>query len=630
MCGIVGYSHVNPSDHADPVVLADMCGTIIHRGPDDQGIYTHGPTGLAMRRLSIIDLHTGHQPIANETGTVWIVQNGEIYNYQELAQWLLQRGHRLSTSSDTEVIVHLYEELGERCLDRLRGMFAFAIWDQDQSSLFLARDRLGVKPLYYYWDEERLVFGSELKTLLAHPDVDVSINVTAIETFLRYSYIPDPQTIFTRIKKLPPAHSLVLKNGKLSLECYWHGLRPHPAELTELPEPDALARLEQLLEEAVKLRMISDVPVGAFLSGGVDSSLVVALMARQTSRPVRTFSIGFADSVYNELPYARQVAEHVGTDHQELIVEPQNCDVIERLVSHFDEPFGDVSALPMYFLCQMAARSVKVALSGDGGDELFAGYERYAVALQQQQRERLPASVRRACGWVGERMFDGAKGKRFLQNVALSGPDQYRDSMTYIPEALVRRILAPDIVATLTGSFGGDQLSRHFETVGNQPWLAQLQYVDGQSYLPADVMTKVDRMSMAHSLEAREPLLDHHLAEFAVCLPMALRVQHGMGKYLLKRVAERYLPTSIVHRKKQGFGVPLEHWFKGDLREYVQDILFDQQARQRGLFNLNVVKDLIARYESGRSEYAHTIWLLVVLEVWCRLYQPRMAFQEVR
>lgn len=629
MCGIVGYSHVSPSEHADPVILADMCGTIIHRGPDDQGIYTHGQTGLAMRRLSIIDLHTGHQPIANETETVWIVQNGEIYNYQELAQWLLQRGHRLRTASDTEVIVHLYEELGERCLDRLRGMFAFAIWDQVQSSLFLARDRLGVKPLYYYWDEARLVFGSELKTLLAHPEVDASVDVTAIETFLRYSYIPDPQTIFTRIKKLPPAHYLVLKNGTLSLECYWHGLKPHPAEPTALPEPEALARLEQLLEEAVKLRMVSDVPVGAFLSGGLDSSLVAALMARHTSRPVKTFSIGFSESAYNELPFARQMAMHLGTDHQEFVVEPQNCDVIERLVSHFDEPFGDVSALPMYFLCQMAAQSVKVALSGDGGDELFAGYDRYHVALRQQRRARIPTVLRQACGWVGTQLQDGATGKRFLQNMALSGPDQYREAVTYTPETLAYRLLAPDIVETLRVSSGGDQLFHHFAMVANQPWLAQLQYVDGQCYLPADIMTKVDRMSMAHSIEAREPLLDHKLVEFAMRLPMEFRIRNGSGKYLLKRVAERYLPKAIIYRKKQGFGVPLAYWFKGDLRDYVRSVLFDHQAKQRGLFNFNGLEDLVARYESGRSEYAHTIWLLLILEVWCRLYLTRSNVQPV-
>lgn len=630
MCGIAGYVNCPDGRPADRKIIEGMCQSIVHRGPDDQGVYVCGPIGLGMRRLSIIDLHTGHQPIANETGTVWIVQNGEIYNYQELAQWLMQRGHRLKTSSDTEVIVHLYEELGERCLDRLRGMFAFAIWDQDQSSLFLARDRLGVKPLYYYWDEERLVFGSELKTLLAHPDVDVSIDIEAIQTFLRYSYIPDPQTTFTRIKKLPPAHYLVLKKGQLRIERYWDGLHPHPATPTELPEAEALSQLDQLLEESVKLRMVSDVPVGAFLSGGVDSSLVVALMARQTSRPVRTFSIGFSEAAYNELPYARQVAEHLGTDHQEFIVEPQHCEVIERLVSHFDEPFGDVSALPMYFLCQMAARSVKVALSGDGGDELFAGYERYAVALQQQQRERLPASVRRACGWIGAHMHDGAKGKRYLQNLALIGPDQYRDSVIYTPESLAYRLLSPDIVETLAASSVGDQLSRHFAMVEHQPWLAQMQYVDAQCYLPADVMTKVDRMSMAHSIEAREPLLDHKLAEFAACLPMELRIRNGLGKYLLKRVAERYLPMSIIYRKKQGFGVPLEHWFKGSLRGYVRDLLFGREATQRGLFNRDALEDLMSRYESGRSEYAHTIWLLVVLEVWCRLYQARVGFQGVK
>jgi|CXWL01.1.fsa_nt_gi asparagine synthase (glutamine-hydrolysing) len=630
MCGIVGYINVRKSDAADQAILAAMCQTIIYRGPDDQGIYAHGQAGLGMRRLSIIDLHTGHQPISNETESLWVVLNGEIYNYQPLAEWLLQRGHRLKTSSDTEVIVHLFEELGEGCLDRLRGMFAFAIWDQHRSRLFVARDRLGVKPLYYYWDESRLVFGSELKTLLAHPDVETSLDVRAVETYLRYSYIPDPQTIFERIKKLPPGHYLTLEDGRLNVVPYWNGLLPNPTPDAELSEGDALTQLDGLLQDAVRLRMVSDVPVGAFLSGGVDSSLIVALMSRQMSRPVTTFSIGFAEAEYNELPYARQVATHLGTDHHELIVEPQNCDVIEQLVAHFDEPFGDPSAIPMYFLCGLAAKHVKVALSGDGGDELFAGYERYSIELQRQSFDRLPSSLKRACGWASDQLWDGAVGKRYLHNMSLAGPGRYMDSVTYTHQELLHHLLDPQLVHQLASLPEDDQLSRHFTAVAGQPWLAQLQYVDGRCYLPADVMTKVDRMSMAHSIEAREPLLDHVLAEFAARLPMSLRIRDGVTKYLLKRVAERYLPHSIIYRKKQGFGVPLEYWFKGDLRAYVRDVLFSHEAKTRGMLNPTAVEGLLRQYESGRSEYAQTIWLLLMLETWCRLYQRRSKVQCVR
>lgn len=627
MCGIVGYTNTQKSHAADRAILAAMCQTIIHRGPDDHGIYVHGQTGLGMRRLSVIDLHTGHQPISNETESIWVVLNGEIYNYQPLAEWLQQRGHRLKTSSDTEVIVHLYEELEEGCLDRLRGMFAFAVWDQSRSRLVVARDRLGVKPLFYYWDHHRLVFGSELKTLLAHPDVETSLDVRAVEMYLRYSYIADPHTIFEGIKKLPPGHYLTVEDGCLRIVPYWNGLLPDPIPEAKLPENDAVRQLDELLHDAVRLRMVSDVPIGAFLSGGVDSSLVVALMSRQMARPVTTFSIGFAEATYNELPYARQVAKHLGTDHHELIVEPQHCEVIERLAMHFDEPFGDPSAIPMYFLCGLAAQHVKVVLSGDGGDELFAGYERYPIELQRHAFDRLPLVLKRACGWASDQLWEGAPGKRYLHNLSLASRGRYMDSVTYTNTALLHHLLDPHVGHQLASFHGDDQLSRHFSEVAGQPWLAQLQYVDGRCYLPADVMTKVDRMSMAHSLEAREPLLDHVLAEFAVRLPVGLRIRGSVTKYLLKRVAERYLPHAIVHRNKQGFGVPLEYWFKGDLRAYVRDVLFSSEAKMRGMLNPAAVERLVRQYESGRSEHAQTIWLLLMLEVWFRLYQGRAKAQ---
>src|SRR5437867_5796516 len=394
MCGIAGYMNVAGHQAADPQIVQGMCDTMVHRGPDDYGVFIDGFIGLGIRRLSIIDLHTGHQPMTNEDESIWVVFNGEIYNYRELAEWLMARGHQFRTVSDTEVIIHLYEELGDDCVQKLRGMFSFAIWDQTRSRLFIARDRLGVKPLHYFWNGRLFVFGSELKAILAHPMVNRQIDPEGLLYYLCYSYIPDPLTIFQGIAKLPPGHVLSLKDGMLLVKSYWDGVRPPIGETARVSEEEAIEQLEHHLRESVRLRLVSDVPIGAFLSGGVDSSTVVALMAREMTRPVKTFSIGFEESSYNELPYAKLIAQHLGTEHHELVVGPQECDLIERLVSHFDEPFGDSSAIPTYCLSKMAAEHVTVALSGDGGDELFAGYERYRVHLQHGWADSIPPPLR--------------------------------------------------------------------------------------------------------------------------------------------------------------------------------------------------------------------------------------------
>jgi asparagine synthase (glutamine-hydrolysing) len=621
MCGIVGYTNVRKTDAADPAILAAMCQTIIHRGPDDQGIYTHKQTGLGMRRLSIIDLHTGHQPISNETKSIWVVLNGEIYNYRELATWLVSRGHCLSTSSDTEVIVHLYEEFGEDCVHKLRGMFAFAIWDQSRGRLFIARDRLGVKPLYYYWNGQLLVFGSELKAVLEHPGVERRLDTQGLLYYLRYSYIPDPLTIFQGIAKLPPGHVLSLTGQAVTVRPYWDGAAPPVGGSPPITEEDAMSGLERCLQESVRLRLVSDVPIGAFLSGGIDSSLVVALMARQMDRPVKTFSIGFEEEAYNELPYARRVAQHLKTDHHELIVGPQECDLIERIVGHFDEPFGDPSAIPTYYLSKLAAEHVTVSLSGDGGDELFAGYDRYRVDLARSRFDTFPAVARNMLALASGVLPNEFYGKRFLHNVSLTARQRYLENISYINPMSFVSLLMPELYAESSKIGYADGLMEdHFEKVTGRPWLSQIQYLDTKTYLPGDVLTKVDRMSMAHSLEAREPLLDHVLVEYVAKLPPEMKFRNGVSKYLLKQLAAKLLPHDIIHRKKQGFGVPLEYWFKGGLRTYVHDVLFDSRTRGRGIFQPTAVRNLVRRYEQGEGELASVIWMLVVLETWFRLY----------
>ena len=622
MCGIAGYVDVAGPEQVDDSTLVSMCNAMHHRGPDDQGLFLDGKVGLGMRRLSIIDLDTGHQPISNETRTLWVVLNGEIYNYRELAEWLKAKGHIFQTASDTEVIVHLYEEFGEDCVHKLRGMFAFAVWDLEAERLFIARDRLGVKPLYYGWNGRCFVFGSELKVLLAHPGIERALDPQALLYYLRYSYIPDPLTIFQGISKLMPGHLLNLRGSDLEIKCYWNGAIPSD-EPCSMSEEDAVISLEGLLRESVRLRLVSDVPLGAFLSGGVDSSLVVGLMSRDMARPETTFSISFVEEEYNELPHARAVAKHLNTDHHEFIVGPQDCGLIEEIVRHFDEPFGDPSSIPTYCLSKLAAKHVTVALSGDGGDELFAGYDRYRVDLGRRRYDKWPAFAKRGLSLASDLLSEGCVGKNLLHAMSLQGHDRYLESVSYFRPHDLPCIATPDVIKMSHDRAADGIMRAYLREVSGRPWLAQLQYLDTKTYLPGDVMTKVDRMSMAHSLEAREPLLDHVLVEFAARLPTKMKFRQGISKYLLKKVAERYLPTANIYRKKQGFGVPLEYWFKGELKHYIHDVLFDRRAQERGLIAQENVTDLVRQYESGRTELATAIWMLVILETWCRVYLDR-------
>lgn len=616
MCGIFGVFGNDETQLVDVRVLRHMGEVLAHRGPDGGGLYTDGALGIGMRRLSIIDLQTGDQPMSNEDGSVWVVFNGEIYNYQELTTALMARGHRFATASDTEVLAHLYEERGERCVDQLRGMFAFAIWDRTAQTLLIARDRLGVKPVYYSTHGGRLVFGSELKALLADPEVPRDIDLQGLTAYLRYGYIADPLTILKGIRKLPPGHLLVARSGRIEVKPYWDVLPFFLAERRPRSTAEYKDELAELLREAVRLRLVSDVPIGAFLSGGIDSSMVVALMTRTLDRPVRTFSIGFEEEAFNELPYAREVARHLGTDHHELVLGPTSVDILNKIVWHFDEPFGDPSALPTFFVSKLARESVKVVLSGDGGDELFGGYDLYLQHLSRGYADRIPSFVKR---WVlppiRRLLPHGAPGKRLLYNLSLPPVERYLDSISYFAPRLLRRLLNQDVINSLDGDADTDYVTR-ISGLDGVGMLSQMQAMDFKAYLPGDILVKVDRMSMAHSLEAREPLLDHKLVEYAACLPANLKVCEGISKYLFKQIARDYLPAQIVDRKKRGFGIPLQKWFKEQLPAFFLDILLDSKTQQRGYFERKELAMFLDR-QLGASQPMQ-LWILAMLELWHR------------
>ncbi|MBD0325305.1 MAG: asparagine synthase (glutamine-hydrolyzing), partial [Pyrinomonadaceae bacterium] len=559
MCGIAGFIETNrPSDGERAAVVLDrMCRIIRHRGPDDQGAWVKDGVALGMRRLSIIDLKGGHQPLSGCNDAVTIVFNGEIYNYQELQRELEARGHSFRTRSDTETIVHAYEEYGAACVERLRGMFAFALWDARERKLFLARDRVGKKPLYYTLTPRgTLVFGSELKSLLEHPEVEREVSPEALDAYLTLGYVPDPLCILRGVNKLPPGHHLTFPHeGRFALSEYWDF--PFDDAEPALPrrEEEYVEELRSLLEEAVRVRLISEVPLGAFLSGGVDSSAVVGFMARQMSQRVKTFSIGFHEDSYNELKYARVAARHFATDHHEFIVTPDICHVVDELVWHCDEPFADSSAVPTYMVSKLAREHVTVALSGDGGDELFAGYTRYDVEQQRRGFNRLPRVVRQnMMRAVSRRLPHGAWGRNYLNNVSLDPVERYLDSVSIFTDLNKLSLYTSDFGRRLNEDGAAHASFRfHAERVrkGAGP-LNTLLYLDSKTYLPGDILTKVDRMSMAVSLEARAPLLDHKLVEFVTRLPARLKMRGREGKYIFKRAISGLVPEEILRRPKQG------------------------------------------------------------------------------
>jgi asparagine synthase (glutamine-hydrolysing) len=622
MCGIAGFADsslaVPLTAERSTALVHQMCDVIRHRGPDDEGFRIEPGVALGMRRLSIIDVAGGHQPIANEDGTVWIVFNGEVYNFRELRAELEAYGHRFSTSTDTEAIVHAYEQWGTDAIRRLRGMFGLAIWDSRTRTLLLARDRVGIKPLYYSVAGGRLRFGSELKSLLCDPDLPVEIDVDALDHYLSFLYTPRDTSIFRDVCKLPPGHLLTWEGGRLHVEPYW---RPAPAETFSGTEQEAAGELERVLVDAVSSHMISDVPIGAFLSGGVDSSIVVALMARLSSGKVKTFSIGFDEPEFDELEHARRVAEYYGTDHHEFVVRPDALGILDELVGHFDEPFADSSAIPTWYVSEIARRHVTVVLSGDGGDELFGGYDRYLPHPRVVAFDRFaPQGLRRVASIAGDRLPHGVRGKNFLRHVGRSERDRYLDAIRFFSADEKPALLSADVRSALGAVDPEVRLARHFERYASLPWASQMMRFDLETYLPDDVLTKVDRMSMAHSIESRVPLLDNHVVDLANALPASLKIKNGRRKHVLKEVAARLLPEGIVDRKKQGFGVPLGTWFRGDLKELFADTLLATRTLQRGYFEPRFVRRLVNEHLSGRRDHTLRLWQLVVFERWHRQY----------
>jgi len=623
MCGIVGIMKVDDK----PVLLDElqwMTHAIAHRGPDDDGYYVNNGTGLGMRRLSIIDLKTGRQPISNEDGTIWAVFNGEIYNYKELRIRLESAGHQFATATDTETIVHLYEERGQECVHDLRGMFAFAIWDERKQELLIARDRLGIKPLYFAESDRRLVFASELKAILQLPDVDCRIDWNSLNHLFTFLSTPDTESILKGIHKLKPGHLLLAaRGGKARIQQYWD-VQFEPD--TTLTEPDCKKRLLELLDDSVRSHLVSDVPVGAFLSGGIDSSAVVARMAQWTSGRVRTFSIGFVEDDFNELRYARMIAQRFDTEHHELILSPDAVDVLEDLTWYLDEPFGDSSAIPTFMVSKLASEHVKVVLSGDGGDELFAGYDKYAVEGRERGYECLPRAARQLIGAVGRTLPEGLSGKRFLHHMSLKGNDRYLDASTLFRREEKRELFRNEVLEMLA-ECDPYQPKRDCLDRKNGHWLSPLQYLDLKSYLPLDILTKVDRMSMAHSLEVRVPLLDHRLVEFAATIPPELVFHGTTRKYIFKRSMEGVLPREVIDRQKQGFAVPLGKWFRGGLESIVREVLLCKTARQRGLFRPEYIEHLLKLHALGRDLDMH-LWTLLSFEMWCRMFLDRTAHEK--
>jgi asparagine synthase (glutamine-hydrolysing) len=618
VCGIAGIVS-QKHQTVDVEELRAMCAALVARGPDDEGTFVKDGAGLAMRRLSIIDLETGHQPVSNEDGSVWVVLNGEIYNYRELRSELERRGHRFATATDTEVIVHLYEEHGVDCVEALRGMFAFAIWDGPRRRLMLARDRIGIKPLYYGTAAGRFMFASELKALLQLPEVDRRLNWQALGHLLAYGTTPAGESIVDGIHKLEPGHRLRLDpRHEPVVERYWE-LRFQPDERRS--EGETVEMLRAKLDESIRYHMVSDVPVGAFLSGGIDSSSVVASMAAMSTSRIKTFSIGFREQEFNELPYARLVAERFGTDHHELVLEPDVVDLLDHLAWDLDEPFGDSSAIPTYMVSRLAGQHVKVALSGDGGDELFGGYDKYVVEGRDRVARFLPGSVRNLLARTSDALPEDAKGKQFLEYLSKPDGERYLYATTLFRPDHQQRLLTDwareQMGDAQPGRWCLDRLHGH-----EGHWLSGLQELDFHHYLPLDILTKVDRMSMAHSLEARVPLLDHPFVEFAATIPADWKLHRGKTKQIFVKALRGRLPDEILDRSKKGFGVPLNRWFRGPLKPLVKELLLSDTFRRRGIFDVAYVRRLIERQEQGRPLDLH-LWTLMSFELWCRTFMDR-------
>ncbi|MHB8974338.1 MAG: asparagine synthase (glutamine-hydrolyzing) [Pirellulaceae bacterium] len=627
MCGIAGLFYADRFRPVDPVVLKAMADAIAHRGPDAEGFFRGDGIGLAHRRLSIIDLSSGGQPMGNEDDSIQVVFNGEIYNFQQLRDELIAKGHRFRTRSDTEVLVHLYEELGEELVTRLRGMFAFAIWDARRRRLMLARDRIGLKPLYIYHDNEKLLFGSELKAILAHPNVDRTIDPLAVEDYLAFGMIPGQRAIFRKVGKLPPAHVLTVESDSFdrSPRRYWQ-FQIEPDHTTTLKQWQEA--LEAKIVETVQAHRIADVPVGAFLSGGLDSSVMVATQSAQSDSPVQTFSIGFKEARFSELPYARQVAEQYRTKHTEQIITPEAIGALDDLVHYYDEPFADSSAIPTLAVARLARTSVKVVISGDGGDEAFGGYARYAHDLREAWlRQRLPGWLRRSvlaplgsvwpkADWLPRFL----RAKTLLTNLGMPACDAYANTLSLSRLPMRRQLLAKDLLAELDGYQPEGMIRQYFETAPVGDPLAGMIAADVNTLLPDDFLTKVDRASMACGLEVRPPLVDHELLELAAKIPSQYKVRDGETKWIFKQVYQDRLPRGVARRAKQGFEIPIDAWLRGPLREVFESSVLSAGSRVASLIDQATVRRLYRQHLAKVGRHGNVLWSVLVLARWTERY----------
>lgn len=628
MCGICGKINRDPERPIDQPLIHGMCNVIKHRGPDDEGFFFHKNVGLGMRRLSIIDLSTGKQPIYNEDGNVAVILNGEIYNFQQLREQLLAKGHHFTTRSDTEAIVHLYEEKGEECVHDLRGMFGFAIYDKKAERLMVARDRLGIKPIYYSFDNDKLIFGSELKSLLQDPTLDTEFDYFALNCYFSFMHTIAPDTIFKNVRKLLPGQFLIYENGRLRIEQYWRfNLNENP----RLTEAESREELMDLLRESVKLRLISDVPLGAFLSGGIDSSAIVAIMSQVSDSPVKTFSIGFEAKRYDELDYARQVASLFNTEHHEYVVTPDATGIIDDLIWYLDEPFADPSAIPTYFVSKIARENVTVVLTGDGGDELFGGYPGYHAEAVLNSYRKIPGFIRNGViqnvltvlPSTPSARFNESKErlKRILKRVELAPEERFFSRHQVFDLRSKQLLYSDDFVSQLNGQFHVEErVLSYLNPPKEASSIDKMLYLDTQVYLPNDMLVKVDRMSMATSLEAQVPLLDHKLVEFVSTIPWRLKVKGTMGKFILKKTLSELLPQNILYRKKQGFNVPLGEWFRNDLAGLAADFLLDNTSGNHGLLRREHIENILSRHKRGEEDMSFQIWSLIVFEKWCKTF----------
>jgi asparagine synthase (glutamine-hydrolysing) len=627
MCGICGKIYFDTSKKVDPSLIDRMTSVLNHRGPDDRGVYAEANVGLGHQRLSIIDLSSaGHQPMTNEDNSIRIVYNGEIYNFDDLRKELEAKGHVFRSQTDTEVIIHLYEEEGTDCVCRLRGMFAFAIWDFRQQQLFLARDRAGKKPLVYASADGAFLFASEIKSLLKDPAVNTQVNPEALHHYLTYQYVPGPQTIFKGIHKLPPAHRLVLRNGKITLNRYWNLSYSGKLKLAGLS--DYKEKFRDVFCEAVKIRMRSDVPLGAFLSGGIDSSATVAVMSRFANAPIKTFAIGFEESDFNELQYARTVAQQFQTEHTEFVVKPDALKILPKIIWHYDEPFADPSAIPTYYVSKLTREHVTVALNGDGGDESFAGYERYIANRLAAVYAKIPFCLRekiikKAVNRLSYREYRWSfsrRLKRFINGIAEEPAASYVQWLCYFNNEMKESLYAQSFSQQVTAFDSVALTAEMYDKSDADNLLEKTLFADVMLYLPYDLLVKVDIASMAHSLEARSPFLDHKVMEFAASLPASLKLRGLQTKYILKKAFEDLLPKQILYRKKMGFGVPLLRWFQHELKPVAYDILLDHRTTDRGYFKRDAVKLLLDEHAGLQADHSYRIWALLLLELWHRMF----------